>query len=75
MGVAAAMTILASKNIPHGPIEALFTSDEETGMSGAFGLKAGVLKGDILLNLIRRRRRMYVGCAGGIDGSFYLMPN
>ena len=46
MGVAAAMAILESKDIPHGPVEALFTCDEETGMTGAFGLKAGLLKGD-----------------------------
>ena len=51
MGVAVAMSVLASDNIPHGPIEALFTSDEETGMTGAFGLKPGMLDGEILLNL------------------------
>lgn len=68
MGVAAAMAILTSKNIPHGPIEALFTTDEETGMTGAFGLQKGVLKGDILLNLDSETEgELYVGCAGGID--------
>lgn len=72
MGVAASMAILASKNIPHGPIEALFTCDEETGMTGAFGLKPGLLKGDILLNLDSEDEgELYVGCAGGIDGSFH----
>ncbi len=70
MGVAAAMTILESKDIPHGPIEALFTSDEETGMTGAFGLQSGVLKGDILMNLDSEDEgELYIGCAGGIDAT------
>lgn len=70
MGVAAAMAILESKDIPHGPIEALFTCDEETGMTGAFGLQKGVLKGDILLNLDSEDEgELYVGCAGGLDAS------
>lgn len=73
MGVAAAMTILESTDIPHGPVEALFTTDEETGMTGARGLKAGVLKGDILLNMDSEDEGLlYVGCAGGVDGSFEL---
>jgi dipeptidase D len=71
MGVAAAMAVLASKNIKHGPIEALFTIDEETGMTGAFGLKTGLLKGDILINLDSEDEgELYVGCAGGLDGTF-----
>jgi dipeptidase D len=71
MGVAASMAILASKEIAHGPIEALFTCDEETGMTGAFGLKPGLLKGDILLNLDSEDEgELYVGCAGGINGNF-----
>jgi dipeptidase D len=70
MGVAAAMTILESYDIPHGPIEALFTSDEETGMTGAFGLQPGVLKGDILMNLDSEDEgELYIGCAGGIDAT------
>jgi dipeptidase D len=68
IGVASAMAILASKNIPHGPVEALFTIDEETGMTGVFGLKKGLLKGDILMNLDSEDEgELYVGCAGGID--------
>ena len=50
IGVAAAMTVLASRELVHGPVEVLFTATEETGMDGAEGLKAGVLQGDILLN-------------------------
>jgi len=70
IGVAATMAVLASKDIPHGPLEALFTIDEETGMTGAFGLKKGLLKGDILMNLDSEDEgELYVGCAGGIDVS------
>jgi dipeptidase D len=70
MGVAAAMAILESTNIPHGPVEALFTCDEETGMTGAFGLKAGILKGDILINMDSEDEgELYVGCAGGEDAN------
>jgi dipeptidase D len=68
IGVAAIMTILAAKDIPHGPIEALLTCDEETGMTGANGLKPGLLKGDILLNLDSEDEgELYIGCAGGVD--------
>lgn len=70
IGVAATMAILASKNIKHGPVEALFTVDEETGMTGAFGLKKGLLHGDILINLDSEdEHEICVGCAGGIDVS------
>lgn len=70
LGCAAAMAILESKELVHGPIEALFTTDEETGMTGARALKAGVLKGDILLNLDSETEgELYIGCAGGFDGS------
>ncbi|MBN2237627.1 MAG: aminoacyl-histidine dipeptidase [Bacteroidales bacterium] len=70
MGVAAAMAVLESKDLAHGPIEALFTSDEETGMTGAFGLKAGVLKGDILMNLDSEDEgELYIGCAGGTNAN------
>jgi len=70
IGVAATLTVLASKDLIHGPVEALFTIDEETGMTGAFGLKPGFLKGDILMNLDSEDEgELYVGCAGGIDVS------
>ncbi len=70
MGVAAAMTVLASKTLVHGPVEALFTCDEETGMTGALGLQAGWLKGDILLNMDSEDEgELYVGCAGGVNGN------
>lgn len=68
IGVAAAMAILQSKDLKHGPIEALFTATEETGMDGAFGLKPGWIDGDILLNLDSEDEgELYVGCAGGVD--------
>lgn len=68
IGVAAAMAVLESKSLNHGPVEALFTIDEETGMTGAFGLKSGLLDGDILINMDSEDEgEMYVGCAGGID--------
>lgn len=70
LGVAAAMAVLESKTIAHGPIEALITTDEETGMTGAFGLKKGELKGKYLLNLDSETEgELYVGCAGGIDAT------
>ncbi|MFI2742860.1 aminoacyl-histidine dipeptidase [Zhouia sp. PK063] len=68
MGVAAIMAILESKTIQHPAIEALFTIDEETGMTGAMGLKGGVLQGQILLNLdTEEDDEIDIGCAGGID--------
>jgi dipeptidase D len=68
IGVAAAMTILESTDIPHPPVEALFTVDEETGMTGAQGLKSGLLSGKILLNLDSEDdSELTIGCAGGID--------
>jgi len=70
IGVAAAMAVLAAKDLQHGPIEALFTIDEETGMTGAFGLKPGVLKGDILLNMDSEDEgELYIGCAGGTNAN------
>ncbi|HOI87986.1 MAG TPA: aminoacyl-histidine dipeptidase [Lentimicrobium sp.] len=71
MGVAAIMAVLESKDLVHGPVEALFTIDEESGMTGAFNLKPNVLKGDILLNLDSEDEgELYIGCAGGINGNF-----
>jgi dipeptidase D len=68
LGVATIMAILESTDIPHPAIEALFTIDEETGMTGAMGLKAGILTGEILLNLdTEEDDELDIGCAGGID--------
>ena len=70
MGVAAAMAVLESNTVEHGPLEVLITTDEETGMTGAFGLKRGELKGHYLLNLDSETEgELYVGCAGGIDAT------
>ncbi|MFN8248703.1 MAG: aminoacyl-histidine dipeptidase [Ferruginibacter sp.] len=68
IGVASIMTLLASSDIAHPPLEALFTIDEETGMTGALGLKGGLLQGKILLNLdTEDDHELTIGCAGGID--------
>ncbi|WP_297805058.1 aminoacyl-histidine dipeptidase [uncultured Polaribacter sp.] len=68
LGVAAIMAILSSDNIQHPNIEALFTIDEETGMTGAMGLEGGILEGDILLNLdTEEDNEIGIGCAGGVD--------
>ncbi len=68
IGVASIMTILSTKNIPHPAIEALFTIDEETGMTGALNLQGGLLEGKILLNLdTEDDNELTIGCAGGID--------
>ena len=68
LGVATIMAILESTDISHPAIEALFTIDEETGMTGAMGLKGGLLTGGILLNLdTEEDDEIGVGCAGGID--------
>jgi dipeptidase D len=68
LGVATIMAVLESKTIQHPALEALFTIDEETGMTGAIGLKGGLLQGEILLNLdTEEDDEIGVGCAGGID--------
>lgn len=68
VGVAVAMAVLEADDIEHGPVEALFTIDEETGMTGANNLKPGILKGDILLNTDSEDEgELYVGCAGGVE--------
>jgi dipeptidase D len=70
MGVAAAMAVLASSELQHGPLEALFTSNEERGMTGAFGLKPGLLKGEILMNMDSEDSgELFIGCAGGSNGT------
>ncbi len=68
IGVASIMTIMASDDIDHPPVEALFTIDEETGMTGAQGLQGGQLRGSILLNLdTEEDNELTIGCAGGMD--------
>lgn len=68
IGVSAIMAVFASDNIKHPDIEALFTMDEETGMTGAQELKEGLLNGKIMLNLDSEEDdEMTIGCAGGVD--------
>ena len=68
LGVAAIMAVLEAKDLKHGPLDALITKDEETGMYGAFGLKPGTVNGEILLNLDSEdEAEIFIGCAGGID--------
>lgn len=69
VGLSSALAVLASNDIPHGPLEVLVTIDEEAGMTGAFGLEAGWLEGDLLINTDSEQEgEVYMGCAGGIDG-------
>lgn len=68
IGIAASMAILASNEIKHGPVECLFTVDEESGLSGANELEPDFMKGKILLNLDSEDEgEIFIGCAGGID--------
>ena len=68
LGVAAIMAIFSSNDIEHPNLEALFTIDEETGMTGAMGLEGGILEGEILLNLdTEEDDEIGMGCAGGVD--------
>jgi dipeptidase D len=68
IGVAAGLAILAAGDIEHGPLECLFTVDEETGLTGAFALKPGFMNGEILLNLDSEDEgEIFIGCAGGMD--------
>ncbi len=70
IGAAAGLALLIEKDVEHGPLEVFLTVDEETGMTGAFGLKKGFVKGDILINLDSETEgEMYVGCAGGLDAN------
>lgn len=73
IGAAAALAVLADASLLHGPLEALFTATEETGMDGAKGLQGGRLQGDILLNLDSETLgEICIGCAGGADAAFSL---
>ncbi|KGK21326.1 aminoacyl-histidine dipeptidase [Vibrio navarrensis] len=68
IGMASCLAVLASSEIKHGPLEVLLTIDEEAGMTGAFGLEAGWLEGEILLNTDSEQEgEVYMGCAGGIN--------
>lgn len=68
IGMALMMSVLSSKEVKHPTLECLFTTDEETGLTGAFGLDENLLKGDILINLDSEDDgEVFVGCAGGID--------
>lgn len=68
IGMAAAMALLLDDEAEHGPIEALFTVDEETGLTGAFNLGEGMLNGKYLLNLDSEDEgEIFIGCAGGVD--------
>ncbi|MCE1915106.1 M20/M25/M40 family metallo-hydrolase, partial [Enterobacter hormaechei] len=68
IGMASALAILADESVKHGPLEVLLTMTEEAGMDGAFGLKAGWLQADILINTDSEEEgEIYMGCAGGID--------
>ncbi|WNC71919.1 aminoacyl-histidine dipeptidase [Thalassotalea psychrophila] len=70
IGLSSAMAVLASSDVEHGPLEVLVTIDEEAGMSGAFGLEAGWLDGEILINTDSEQEgEVYMGCAGGVDAS------
>ncbi|MDR9828876.1 aminoacyl-histidine dipeptidase [Vibrio sp. FNV 38] len=70
IGMASCLAVLDANDIEHGPLEVLLTIDEEAGMTGAFGLEAGWLDGDILLNTDSEQEgEVYMGCAGGIDGA------
>jgi len=73
IGLCASLAILESGDVKHGPIEALFTIDEETGLTGAFALSNDMLKGRLMLNLDSEELgAIYVGCAGGGDSSIRL---
>jgi dipeptidase D len=73
IGIATQLAILDSDQLEHGPLEMLFTIDEETGLTGANGLKAGFLKGNILLNLDSEDEgELFIGCAGGQDTKAFM---
>jgi dipeptidase D len=73
IGVASMLALIDAKNLPHGPLELLFTMDEETGMTGAGGLDGNSLKGRLLLNVDSEEEgELTIGCAGGADTHLYL---
>ena len=73
VGVAAILALMELKDLPHGPLEFLLTVDEETGMTGAFGLKEGALEGDMLINVDSEEiGSVYIGCAGGANTTIRL---
>ena len=77
IGIAAQLAVLEDKELPHGKIECLFTTSEETGLDGAFALKSDFLTGSILLNLDSEDEgELFIGCAGGIDttAKFHYTP-
>lgn len=79
IGVATIIALLESSDIPHPPLEALFTIDEETGMTGALGLAPGALQSRVMLNLdTEEDTELTIGCAGGVDitaaGTYPVMP-
>jgi dipeptidase D len=68
IGVATTMAILEATDLQHGPLEGLFTTDEETGMYGALAIRPGFINGKIMLNLDSELDgELYIGCAGGVD--------
>ncbi|MDE7442576.1 MAG: beta-Ala-His dipeptidase, partial [Muribaculaceae bacterium] len=68
IGMAAALAVMVDKDLVHGPVEALFTVDEETGLTGAFNLGENMISGSILINLDSEDdAEIFVGCAGGVD--------
>ncbi len=72
IGIAAALALLLDKNVKHGPIEALFTVDEETGLTGAFNLGGDMISGKYLINLDSEDEgEVFIGCAGGVDTLAY----
>ena len=74
IGVAAMLAILGANDLQHGPLEVLFTSNEEIGMHGAFGLKPGVLSGKMLINTdMEEEGELCIGCAGGANVNSRLM--
>ncbi|MBQ2127490.1 MAG: beta-Ala-His dipeptidase, partial [Bacteroidaceae bacterium] len=73
IGMAAALAVLTDESIKHGPIECVFTVDEETGLTGAMAMQSGFMNGDILLNLDSEDEgEIFIGCAGGVrtDATF-----